>query len=154
MRIAVDFDGTIVENKYPEIGETMMFAFETLLRLQQKGHQIILWTYRHGRALDAAIAFCKENGLEFYAANQSYPEEGKEYIANCSKFSRKIEADVFIDDRNIGGFVGWGEVWHMIYPDDTGSMDLQFANKEAHNNFKKRPLFKRWFQKEKRHHRY
>ncbi len=49
--IAVDFDGTIVEDAYPKIGKPMIFAFETLLKLQKEGHRIILWTYRNGRAL-------------------------------------------------------------------------------------------------------
>ena len=46
--IAVDFDGTIVEDAYPKIGKTRIFAFETLKRLQQDGHRLILWTYRSG----------------------------------------------------------------------------------------------------------
>ena len=65
--IAVDFDGTIVEDAYPKVGKEMIFAFDTLKRLQGQGHRLILWTYRSGRKLDEAVAFCKENGLEFYA---------------------------------------------------------------------------------------
>ncbi|MGB6037414.1 MAG: hydrolase, partial [Cryomorphaceae bacterium] len=51
LTIAVDFDGTIVEHKYPEIGDEMLFAFDTLKELQKKGHKLILWTYRGGRYL-------------------------------------------------------------------------------------------------------
>jgi hypothetical protein len=107
--IAVDFDGTIVEDKYPQIGSAKIFAFETLKELQNKGHRLILWTYRSGEKLEEAVVFCKKNGLEFYAVNNSYPEEkfkGKE--------SRKINADVFIDDRNIGGLLGWGEIYQQL----------------------------------------
>ncbi|GAA4290164.1 BT0820 family HAD-type phosphatase [Aestuariibaculum suncheonense] len=107
--IAVDFDGTIVEDAYPNIGKPMLFAFETLKMLQNKGHRLILWTYRHGSKLDDAVNFCKEHGISFYAVNKSYPEE----VFNHSS-SRKIHADVFIDDRNIGGFPGWGEIYQMI----------------------------------------
>lgn len=107
--IAVDFDGTIVEDAYPKIGKPMLFAFETMERLQKDGHRLILWTYRSGIRLDEAVAFCKENGIEFYAVNKSFPEEQFDY----SK-SRKIHADLFIDDRNIGGFIGWGEVYQML----------------------------------------
>lgn len=107
--IAVDFDGTIVEDAYPKIGKPMLFAFETLKMLQQKGHRLILWTYRCGNSLDEAVAFCEDNGIVFYAVNQSFPEE--EYK---NAVSRKIHADLFIDDRNVGGFLGWGEIYQMI----------------------------------------
>ncbi len=107
--IAVDFDGTIVEDAYPNIGKPMLFAFETLKMLQNKGHRLILWTYRHGSKLDDAINFCKDHGVTFYAVNKSYPEEE---FNNAS--SRKIHADLFIDDRNIGGFPGWGEIYQMV----------------------------------------
>ena len=107
--IAVDFDGTIVEDGYPGIGKPRLFAFETLHKLQENGHRLILWTYRSGKSLDQAVAFCKENGIEFYAVNKSYAEE----VLDDTK-SRKIYADLFIDDRNIGGILGWGEVYQMI----------------------------------------
>jgi len=114
LKIAVDFDGTIVEHKYPEIGKELLFAFETLKALQKQRHQLILWTYRSGRELDEAVEFCRQNGVEFYAVNRSYPEE--EFDETFT--SRKIEADLFIDDRNVGGFPGWGEIYQMIHPDE------------------------------------
>ncbi|MGY0393231.1 BT0820 family HAD-type phosphatase [Bizionia sp. KMM 8389] len=107
--IAVDFDGTIVEDAYPKVGKPKMFAFETLERLQKDGHRLILWTYRSGSRLDEAVEFCKKNGLEFYAINKSFPEE---QFDNTK--SRKIHADIFIDDRNIGGLLGWGEVFQLL----------------------------------------
>ena len=114
LTIAVDFDGTIVEDAYPNIGKARMFAFETLKALQDDGHRLILWTYRHGRSLDEAVAFCKSNGIEFYAANKNYPEE--EFDKSRSP---KILADIFIDDRNIGGVLGWGEVYQILANDST-----------------------------------
>ncbi|MEZ4854928.1 MAG: hydrolase [Gelidibacter sp.] len=107
--IAIDFDGTIVEDAYPKIGKPRIFAFETLKRLQNDGHRLILWTYRSGIRLNEAVAFCEENGIRFYAVNKSFPEEQFDY-----KVSRKIYADLFIDDRNIGGILGWGEIFQMI----------------------------------------
>ncbi|TYA84118.1 BT0820 family HAD-type phosphatase [Seonamhaeicola marinus] len=107
--IAVDFDGTIVEDAYPKIGKPQLFAFDTLKMLQEKGHRLILWTYRCGTKLDEAVEFCKENGLEFYAVNNSFPEE--EFH---NEVSRKINADLFIDDRNFGGFPGWGEIYQEL----------------------------------------
>ena len=107
--IAVDFDGTIVEDAYPDIGKTKLFAFETLKRFQQDGHRLILWTYRCGGRLEEAVAFCKNNGIEFYAINSSFPEESYD-----ESKSRKIHADIFIDDRNIGGMLGWGEIYQKV----------------------------------------
>ncbi|WP_136479990.1 BT0820 family HAD-type phosphatase [Cognatitamlana onchidii] len=107
--IAVDFDGTIVEDAYPKIGKPQIFAFETLKMLQEEGHRLILWTYRSGDKLNEAVQFCKDNGIHFYAVNQSFPEEEYDF-----SISRKIHADLFIDDRNIGGFPGWGEVYQKL----------------------------------------
>jgi len=109
LTIAVDFDGTIVEDEYPEIGKAKLFAFDTLLKLQEKGHRLILWTYRNGSTLENAIQFCKDKGVVFYAVNKSFPEE--EFDPN---FSRKINADIFIDDRNVGGLMGWGEIYQNL----------------------------------------
>jgi len=114
MKIAVDFDGTIVEHEFPKIGKEMLFAFETLRELQNQKHQLILWTYRTGKELDEAVEYCRVKGIEFYAINKNYPEEiWDEYT------SRKIDADIYIDDRNLGGFPGWSAVWQMIHPELT-----------------------------------
>ncbi len=107
--IAVDFDGTIVEDAYPKIGKPRLFAFETLRKLQNKGHRLILWTYRSGRKLEEAVAYCKENDIAFYAVNKSYPEEILDDI-----MSRKIHADIFIDDRNFGELPDWGKIYQDI----------------------------------------
>jgi hydroxymethylpyrimidine pyrophosphatase-like HAD family hydrolase len=123
IKIAVDFDGTIVEDEYPDIGKPMLFAFETLKELQKQKYQLILWTYRSGTELEAAVEFCRENGIEFYAVNNSYPEE----LFDPS-FSRKIHAHVFIDDRNLGGFPGWSKVWQMLNNGNT--LEEGMANHE------------------------
>ncbi len=107
--IAIDFDGTIVEDAYPKIGKPMLFAFETLKKLQDDGHRLILWTYRSGERLNEAVKFCEDNGIFFYAVNNSFPEE-----QFTNDVSRKINADLFIDDRNIGGFLGWGEIYQIL----------------------------------------
>jgi hydroxymethylpyrimidine pyrophosphatase-like HAD family hydrolase len=144
LTIAVDFDGTIVEHRYPEIGPEMLFAFDTLKALQGKGHRLILWTFRAGRYLDEAVSYCESNGIKFYAVNKSYPEETIE-----PGVSRKINADIFIDDRNVGGFPGWGEIYQMLHPND-GDYNHQLKNPEAHRNFKQnksgfKSLFRSWF---------
>ena len=109
-KIAVDFDGTVVEDAYPSVGKAKIFAFETLKKLQSECYRLILWTYRHGPALEDAIEFCRKNGLEFYAVNSSFEGE----VFDSATQSRKIDADWFIDDRNIGGFPGWGEIYNII----------------------------------------
>ena len=111
MTIAVDFDGTIVTHEYPNIGKELPFATDTLKLLMKEGHQLILWSVREGELLDQAIDWCKERGVEFYAINKDYPEET---LGNNNHFSRKIKADIFIDDRNIGGIPDWGTIYRMI----------------------------------------
>ena len=112
MTIAVDFDGTIVEHRYPEIGEERPFATDTLKMLINDRHRLILWTVREGRLLDEAVNWCRERGVEFYAVNREYPEETK---AGNQFYSRKLNSvDVWIDDRNIGGLPDWGTIYRMI----------------------------------------
>ena len=110
MIIAVDFDGTIVTHEYPNIGKEIPFAIDTLKRLQQSpDHQIVLWTVRDGKELDEAVEFCRSKGLEFYAVNNNYPEE----VAENGE-PRKLKAELFIDDRNLGGLPDWGVIYRMI----------------------------------------
>lgn len=132
LTIAVDFDGTIVEDAYPKIGKPKLFAFETLKRLQKDGHRLILWTYRSDSRLVQAIEFCKEHGIEFYAVNKSYPEEQFD-----STKSRKILADIFIDDRNVGGFTGWGEIYQRLSNPKYHPHNLQKKKKGFFSFFKK-----------------
>ena len=74
-KLAIDFDGTIVDDAYPEIGTAKTFAFDTLKKLQSEGYRLILWTYRHGQSLQEAVEFCRINGVEFYAVNSSFEGE-------------------------------------------------------------------------------
>lgn len=114
LTIAVDFDGTIVEHRYPAIGAERPHAFETLRALKQKGHRLILWTYRKGKELDEALNFCQQHGLEFWAVNKNYPEE-----KFTPDMSRKILADLYIDDRCAGGLPEWPEIFHQIHPNES-----------------------------------
>lgn len=130
LTIAVDFDGTIVTDAYPEIGTPLLFAFETLKKLQDEGHLLILWTYRSGKKLQEAVAYCQENGIEFYAVNKSYPEE-----TYSEDISRKIHADIFIDDRNFGGMVSWGSVYQKIFEKQP---EMKPAKKKGFFSFKRK----------------
>ena len=111
MTIAVDFDGTIVEHRYPAIGPEKPFATETLRMLMRDRHQLILWTVREGRLLDEAVVWCRERGVEFWAVNRDFPEED---IERNRDYARKLRVDLFIDDRNIGGLPDWGTIYRMI----------------------------------------
>src|SRR5690554_5863390 len=119
MVIAVDFDGTIVEHAYPEIGRPIPFAIETLLQLQKDNHKLILWTVREGELLQDAIDYCAERGLYFYAENANYRGEERE------KASRKLGADLFIDDRNLGGLPDWGVIYNAVNATTNGGNALQ-----------------------------
>mgnify|MGYP003412520636 FL=1 len=111
MTIAVDFDGTIVEHEYPKIGKEIPFAIDTLKMLIKDRHKLILWSVREGELLEEAIEWCKNRGVEFYATNKDYPEETRE---GNPVYSRKLKADMFIDDRNVGGLPDWGTIYRMI----------------------------------------
>lgn len=109
MIIAVDFDGTIVENKYPDIGKERSFAIQTLRTLQQEGNRLILFTSREGEELDAAVKFCHERGLDFYAVNSNQPDD-----ALFKHRTAKVIADLYIDDRNLGGIPDWPTIYELI----------------------------------------
>ncbi|MCX6301224.1 MAG: hydrolase [Bacteroidia bacterium] len=139
IRIAVDFDGTIVEHEYPKIGKEKLFAFQTLKELEKRGARIILWTFRTGKDLEDAVSFCRQNGVEFYAVNKSYPEEVQDETV-----SRKIDADIYIDDKNLGGFPGWSEVWQILFP-----FELQQKEAEKRIASARKNIFKRLFARKK-----
>lgn len=117
--IAIDFDGTIVEHRYPFIGRIRPFAFETMEALQMRGHRLILWSYRSGKKLEEAVKFCSMHGIEFYAVNKNFPEEVWD-----ENDSRKILADIYIDDNNLGGLPSWGEIYQLICPEEEMSTVL------------------------------
>lgn len=116
MTIAVDFDGTIVRHRYPDIGEEIPFAVSTLKMLVEERHRLILWTVREGELLDDAINWCRERGLEFYAINRDFPEED---ISRNENFTRKLKVDMWIDDRNVGGLPDWGTIYRIIHEHKT-----------------------------------
>lgn len=89
MIIAVDFDGTIVEHRYPKIGKEIPFAIQTLRTLIKEGHQLILWSVREGALLQEALDWCHERGVDFYSANMDEPvTDTQERNRNYSRKSR------------------------------------------------------------------
>lgn len=145
MVIAIDFDGTIVEHRYPSIGRELPFAIETLKKLTEEGHRLILWTVREGKLLEEAVAFCRERGLEFYAVNRDYPEEEKRLN---NHFSRKLKADLWIDDRNLGGLPDWGTIYEMVHHRLTyEDLMRRYENALLNDSEQKKGFFQRLFRK-------
>ena len=96
MIYAVDFDGTLCENAWPEIGKENASLIEFLKREQAEGAELILWTMREGGALDEAIKWCAARGLTFDAINDNAASQKELYGNN----PRKVYADRYIDDHN------------------------------------------------------
>ena len=98
MIIAVDFDGVIVEDKFPDIGEPDTRLVDLLNRAHNQGHSVILWTSRVDDKLEAAVETCKRIGLSLTAVNNGDPSNLSQYGTN----PRKIYADMYLDDRALG----------------------------------------------------
>ena len=113
MVISVDFDGTIVEHRYPAIGKELPFATSTLRRFMEEGHKLVLFSVREGELLEEAVKWCEERGVRFYAVNADIDEDACDH-QGTKHWSRKLKADVFIDDRNVGGLPDWGAIYQMI----------------------------------------
>jgi len=136
MIIAVDFDGTIVEHAYPKIGKPIPFALDVLKKLQLKEqHKLLLWTVREGELLEEAVEYCSKNGVTFYAVNKNYPEE------ETGDSPRKLVADVFIDDKNIGGLPDWGIIYKAILSDSIYFSDIDDYITDNNKPKKKKNLF-------------
>ena len=97
MIYAVDFDGTLCIDQYPEIGEPRPGVIDFIKAERARGAKLILWTCRCGSYLPAALEWCTERGLMFDAVNENLPEHTAKYNNDC----RKVYADRYIDDRNI-----------------------------------------------------
>ena len=98
--IAVDFDGVLCEDQWPEIGPEKKDNIELAKFWKQAGAALILWTCRCGEQLDEAVSWCRERGLEFDAVNENLPER----VAFYGSESRKISADEYWDDKARGLF--------------------------------------------------
>lgn len=93
--IAVDFDGTLCENRWPHAGPPNIELINYLLDQKKQGAKLILWTCRTGEQLDSALKICSWYGLEFDAVNQNIPE----MIEFFGEDTRKVFADEYIDDK-------------------------------------------------------
>ena len=101
MIIAVDFDGVLCENKFPDIGPPNYEVISIIRQLIDKGHEVVLWTSRNGAELKRAVHWCHDYGLHFCSVNEPAPSNEKEYADKYPTQSRKIYADIYIDDHNL-----------------------------------------------------
>ena len=141
--IAVDFDGTLCENEWPDIGRENRFVVDTIIRHQQEGCKVILWTCRSGELLEAAIAWCLDRGIRFDAINDNLPEIIKPFNRNC----RKVHADEYWSANSV--IISTGNVPSIIRNNEDGGFQLIHW---AHANLtvRKAPLLvrlKRWLKK-------
>jgi len=97
MIIAVDFDNTLCESNWPDLGNPIMKTIDFCIQAKQAGHKLILNTCRCGRELEEAIRFCQQFQLDFDGINENLPEIIQLYGGD----TRKINADRYIDDKNI-----------------------------------------------------
>lgn len=106
--LAIDFDGTIVEHRYPKIGTELKNALYFLKKLKDDGHLLILWTCREGKELQEAVDYCKGRGVTFDAVNENIVPMG-DTIAKS-----KILADYYIDDRNLETNLNWNYIYKKV----------------------------------------
>ncbi|GHV10338.1 hypothetical protein FACS1894162_3890 [Bacteroidia bacterium] len=139
MTIAVDFDGTIVEHAYPKIGKPIPFAIDVLKKLEhEEHHKLLLWTMREGKLLQEAIDYCEKNGLKFFAYNKNYPDEELEKGS-----PRKLGADMYIDDRNIGGLPDWGIIYQVIKSGNNSFQSMDYMMDDERPSGRKKNFFTR-----------
>ena len=94
--VAVDFDGILCQDKFPEIGKPNYGMISFIRRLQDSEIETILWTSRINNRLSKAVEWCEDRGLHFTAINDNTPNNKEEYGTN----PRKVYADIYIDDRS------------------------------------------------------
>jgi hypothetical protein len=117
MKIAIDFDGTICEHVFPEIGQEVPLAIEWIRTWKSAGAQIILWTMRSDAPLMAALYWLQTKGIQFDAINEGIGDR-------AWTTSQKAHANIYVDDAAFGcplvsvpskrPYVDWGVVGPVI----------------------------------------
>ena len=100
--VAVDFDGTLCADAFPEVGAPNRAVIDYVKRLAADGSKIILYTSRENgtrKLLDEAVAFCKEQEIPLYAVNENPGNPHAAKIGLKPSDGRKVYADLYIDDK-------------------------------------------------------
>ena len=100
MIVAIDFDGILCANRFPEIGEPNFDVIAKVRELMDCGAEVILWTSRVERPLREALRWCEDYGLHFTLVNKAAPSNTTAYSGIFSDEPRKVYADMYIDDHN------------------------------------------------------
>lgn len=106
--LSIDFDGTICDLAYPEIGELKKDASIYIRKLYNEGHYIIINTCRSGKFEGYAEEFLDNAMIPYHYINCNLPHMIEQYNGDC----RKISADIYIDDKCL---MGLPETWEEIY---------------------------------------
>ena len=144
--IAVDFDGTLCESKWPEIGEPHIYIIQEVKKTQQEGAKLILWTCREGERLREAVEWCDGYDLHFDAVNDNIQESKDLYGDN----PRNISATEYWDDRAVivTGFTRPGIFLHREYDKDGRFLQQHvIASNPKRNNLPIRIRVKEWLKK-------
>jgi hypothetical protein len=110
MIIAIDFDGTIHKGAYPNIGIPKYYAKEAINKLKREGHCIIIWTCREGEMKNKMVSWLIKKGISFDYVNENHPDN----IEKFNNDSRKVFADVYIDDKQVGDLPSWDKIYKML----------------------------------------
>ena len=101
MIIAVDFDGILCENRFPEIGKPYYDMIAAVREAMDLGHEVILWTSRVDDRLTEAVSWCEDRGLRFTSINDNTPSNKQKYEHLYPNGTRKVYADVYVDDHSL-----------------------------------------------------
>jgi hypothetical protein len=110
MIIAIDFDGTLHTGEWPGIGAPAPYAADVLQRLSAEGHYIIIWTCREGEKQTDMVNWLIAHEIPFNRINDNAPEQTAIFGNNC----RKVSADIYIDDKQVGGLPTWNEIYDIV----------------------------------------
>lgn len=111
--LAIDFDGTIATDSFPQVGTLRKDADIIIRKLYKEGHDIIINTCRTGKYEGLAEYFLKKHKIPYHFINSNLPRVIDFYKQDC----RKVSADYYIDNRNIGGLPSWKEIYKIISKD-------------------------------------
>lgn len=109
--LCIDFDGTVCEHVFPEVGNLLPGAKEYINKLYDEGFYIIIWTCRYGEPLLKAEAFLRKSGINFHQINKHHPDVITQYGNDC----RKVLGDIYIDDKQLGGLPSWEEIYNIVH---------------------------------------
>lgn len=107
MIIAIDFDGTLHDGEFPNIGAPLDGATEYVNKLKNDNHYIIIWTCRNAERLTEAINWLIEQNIPFDRVNDHEPESKRKYKSD----SRKVYAHLYVDDKQVGGLPSWKYIY-------------------------------------------